>query len=315
MVHDPIGLEDAEYQFIDLFNEGLSGILTEQGGGWYYKYNLGNGKFERAKLVSPKPSFVGLGSQLQLMDLDADGGKQLVNLNNEPKGYFELSDEEEWQAFRTFEHLPNINMGDANTRMLDLNGDGKPEVLITEDQVFTWYESIGRKGYKVANKTVKPIDEETGPHIVFADAKQTIFLADMSGDGLTDIVRIRNGEVCYWPNMGYGRFGRKVAMDIAPVFDHQDAFDPAYLRLADIDGSGTTDIIYLGKNKFSCWMNLSGNTFSNKPFEIESFPEIHNQAKITVTDLLGNGVACIVWSSRLAKDTQSPLKYIDLMRG
>ena len=102
-------------------------------------------------------------------------------------------------------------------------------------------------------------------------------------------------------------------MDIAPVFDYPDAFNPAYLRLADIDGSGTTDIIYLGKNKFSCWMNLSGNAFSATPFEIDSFPEIHNQAKITVTDLLGNGVACIVWSSRLAKDTQSPLKYIDLM--
>ena len=27
----------------------------------------------------------------------------------------------------------------------------------------------------------------------------------MSGDGLTDLVRIRNGEVCYWPNLGYGR--------------------------------------------------------------------------------------------------------------
>lgn len=313
LMHDPIGLDEADYQFTDLFNEGLSGILTEQSGGWYYKYNLGNGQFERAKLVSPKPSFVGLGSQLQLMDLDADGGKQLVNLNSQPKGYFELNDDEEWQVFRSFECLPNINMSDANTRMLDLNGDGKPEVLITEDQVFTWYESLGRKGFKAALRTTKSIDEEIGPQIVFADTKQTIFLADMSGDGLTDIVRIRNGEVCYWPNLGYGKFGTKIGMDNAPIFDYPDAFNPAYLRLADIDGSGTTDIIYLGKNKFSCWMNLSGNAFSTIPFEIDTFPEIHNQAKISVTDLLGNGVACIVWSSRLAKDATALLKYIDLM--
>lgn len=313
LVHAPIGLDESEYQFTDLFNEGLSGILTEQGEGWFYKHNLSDGKFEQAKLVSPKPSFAGLGSRLQLMDLDADGGKQLVNLNNEPRGYFELSDEEKWQAFRTFENLPNINMGDTNARMLDLNGDGKPEVLITEDHVFTWYESAGRKGFETANKTVKPFDEEAGPHIVFADPKQTIFLADMSGDGLTDIVRIRNGEVCYWPNLGYGKFGRKVSMDHAPIFDHPDLFNPAYLRLADIDGSGTTDIIYLEKNKFSCWMNLSGNAFSATPFEIDASPEIHSQAKIMVTDLLGNGVACIVWSSILSKDAQAPLRYIDLM--
>ncbi len=313
LVHASAGLSESEYQFTDLFNEGLSGILTEQGEGWFYKHNLSDGKFEQAKLISPNPSFAGLGSQLQLMDLDADGCKQIVSLNNEPKGYFELSDEEEWQAFRTFENLPNINMGDANARMLDLNGDGRPDVLITEDHVFTWYESAGRKGFETAHKTVKPFDEEAGPHIVFADPAQTIFLADMSGDGLTDIVRIRNGEVCYWPNLGYGKFGRKVGMDHAPVFDHPDSFNPSYLQLADIDGSGATDIIYLGKNKFSCWMNLSGNAFSATPFEIVAFPEIHSQAEVTVTDLLGNGVACIVWSSNLSKDAHAPLKYIDLM--
>ncbi|BBB92590.1 MAG TPA: SpvB/TcaC N-terminal domain-containing protein [Methylomusa anaerophila] len=313
LIHAPAGLAEPLYQFTDLFSEGLAGILTEQGEGWFYKSNLGDGKFEQAKLVSPKPTFTGLGSRLQLMDLDADGSKQLVNMNSEPKGYFELSDKEEWQAFRPFENLPNINSADANTRMIDLNGDGKPEILITEDYVFTWYESAGRKGFISSHKTGKPFDEEAGPYVAFTDPQQTIFLADMSGDGLTDIVRIRNGEVCYWPNLGYGRFGAKVGMDHAPVFDHPDAFNPSYLRLADIDGSGVTDIIYLGKNKFTCWMNLSGNAFSAVPFEIDPFPEIHQQAKITVTDLLGNGVACIVWSSPLSKDAGAPLKYIDLM--
>ncbi|MEB3103554.1 SpvB/TcaC N-terminal domain-containing protein [Ferviditalea candida] len=312
-IHAPAGLEEPLYQFTDLYGEGLSGILTEQGEGWFYKRNLGGGRFEQAKPVSPKPSFAGLGSRLQLLDLDADGSKQLVNLNNELKGFFELSDEEAWQPFRTFENLPNINLGDSNARMIDLNGDGKPEVFITEDHLFTWYESAGRKGFESCHHTDKPFDEEAGPCLVFADPQQTVFLADMSGDGLTDIVRIRNGEICYWPNLGYGRFGAKVGMDQAPIFGHPDAFNPSCLRLADIDGSGTTDIIYLGKNKFTCWMNLSGNAFSAAPFEIDPFPEIHNRAKITVADLLGNGVACIVWSSPLPKDVQSPLKYIDLM--
>ena len=54
--------------------------------------------------------------------------------------------------------------------------------------------------------------------------------------GLADLVRIRNGEVCYWPNHGYGRFGAKVTMDNAPWFDASDSFDPKRVRLADIDG-------------------------------------------------------------------------------
>ena len=57
LVHAPVGLDEQQYQFTDLFNEGLSGILTEQANGWYYKRNLSNGKFEQAKLLTPKPSF------------------------------------------------------------------------------------------------------------------------------------------------------------------------------------------------------------------------------------------------------------------
>jgi RHS repeat-associated protein len=313
LIHAPSGLDEQQYQFTDLFNEGLSGILTEQASGWYYKHNLGNGKFEQARLITPKPSFAGLGSHLQLADLDADGGKQLISFDTEPKGYFEMDDENTWQPLHTFSNLPAIDFSDANTRMIDLNGDGKPEIVISEDYVFTWYPSEGRNGFSQAQRTPKPFDEEGGPHIVFADEKQTIFLADMSGDGTTDIIRIRNGEICYWPNLGYGKFGAKVAMDNAPVFDHPDSFNPAYIRLADIDGSGTTDVIYLGKNTFTCWLNLSGNSIKTKAFEIDLFPEIHNWSKITVADLLGNGVACIVWSSNLPMDTNAPVKYVDLM--
>jgi RHS repeat-associated protein len=323
LVHAPAGIEEAPYQFTDLFNEGLAGILTEQANGWYYKHNLGVQPtgvadeqqlvFENARLVSPKPSLQGLGTQLQLADLGADGTKQLVSYNGFTKGFFELNDDEEWQPFQHFVQLPNAPFSDPFTRMIDLDGDGRPELVTGEGNAFVWYASQGRNGFTAARKTGHPFDEEEGPYMVFADEQQTIFLADMAGDGLTDIVRIRNGEVCYWPNLGYGRFGKKVTMDNAPQFDHPDAFNPAYIRLADIDGSGTSDIIYLGKNRFSCWMNYSGNRFATTPFEISSFPAIHSSARITVADLLGNGVACIVWSSALLKDVPASLQYIDLM--
>ena len=33
------------YQWVDLDGEGLSGILARQGGAWFYKANLGDGRF------------------------------------------------------------------------------------------------------------------------------------------------------------------------------------------------------------------------------------------------------------------------------
>jgi len=149
---------------------------------------------------------------------------------------------------------------------------------------------------------------------VFADPVESIFLADMTGDGLTDIVRIRNGEISYWPNKGYGCFGAKVNMTYAPEFDTIDAFNPAYLHLADINGTGATDIIYLGKNVFRAWLNLSGNAWG-QAVEIDAFPDTTTLNQLAVADLLGNGTACIVWSSPLAANADAPLRYIDLMGG
>ena len=92
-----------------------------------------------------------------------------------------------------------------------------PILIVSEENVFTWYPNKGIAGYDSPELAAKPYDEEKGPALVFADATQSIFLSDMNGDGLADIVRIRNGEICYWPNMGYGKFGAKVNMDFAPV--------------------------------------------------------------------------------------------------
>jgi len=316
----PTGLSGG-YQWVDFYNEGIPGILTEQAEGWFYKENLGNGEFSGAKPVIPKPSYSGLSTGLlQLQDLAADGRKQVVVHSPGAHGYFELTDhalpgrQDNWKAFRAFAQVANVDLRDPNIRMLDLNGDGQPDLLVSEEKVFTWYPAKGREGYDAPELAPKPFDDEQGPAIVFADADQSIYLADMSGDGLTDIVRIRNGEVCYWPNLGYGHFGTKVTMAFAPLFDSNEAFRPDYLQLADISGTGATDLIYLGKNGFRAWLNLSGNTWS-APCDIAPFPSTTQPNQITIADLLGSGTSCIVWSSPLPNQSYAPLRYIDLMGG
>jgi hypothetical protein len=319
LVHAPTGLSGG-YQFTDLYGEGISGILTEQGNGWHYKHNLGDLDedglltFAPAKLVAPKPSFLGLGGTLQLQDLDADGGKQLVVNGEDIQGFFELDDNDTWHNFKPFDHIAHVNLRDPNVRLLDLNGDGKPEIVLTEENAFRWWGNKGRRGYEASERAFKSSNEELGPAIVFSDAQQRIFLADMSGDGLTDIVRIRKGQVCYWPNLGYGRFGRKVNMGNAPQFDTEDHFNPAYLQLADISGTGASDLIYFGQNKCRVWLNLSGNRWGQME-AIEPFLPTALPRQITVSDLLGQGTGCLVWSSELPGDATAPLRYIDLMEG
>ena len=322
----PAGIAGFGYQLIDLEAEGIPGILTEQANSWFYKRNLSpisiaddNGvsrnvaKFAPLELIANKPAvaITGTGSW-RFQDLAGNGQPDLASFQGPVAGYFELNDIGTWDNFVPFEVLPNVNWRDANLRFVDLTGDGLPDILITEQQAFTWYQSLGETGFAPSERTRQMLDEEYGPRLVFADAEQSIYLADFSGDGLTDLVRIRNGEVCYWPNLGYGRFGAKVSMDNAPWFDEPDQFEQDRVRLADIDGSGVVDILYLASDGVHFYYNQSGNSWSEAR-RVSSFQPIDDLSAIQVADLLGNGTACLVWSTSLPAEHGRHMRYIDLM--
>ena len=311
----PYGLDGKVYRWVDLDGEGLSGILTEQGGAWFYKPNLGDGQFGPMQTVASLLSLAALNTgKQQLLDLAGDGQLDLVDLQNPDPGFFERTEDQGREPLQSFRSLPNLDWGDPNLRFVDLNGDGHADVLITEEDVFTWYPSLGKDGFGAAETVHQPADDDKGPRLVFADGEQSISLADLSGDGLSDLVRIRNGEVCYWPNLGYGRFGAKVIMDNAPWFDAPDQFDQKYMRLADIDGSGTTDIIYLGANGVRIYFNQSGNAWSD-PVSLPQLPMIDDLTSVQLIDLLGSGTACLVWSASLSGNVSRSIGYIDLMDG
>jgi len=311
----PEGIDGSTYQWVDLEGEGISGMLTNQADAWFYKPNLGDGRFGPLEVVALQPSLANLGNGVQqLIDLAGNGQLDLVSFAGPSPGFYERTQDEDWTSFRTFRSLPNIRWDDPNLRFVDLTGDGHADVLITEDDVFTWYPSLAEEGFDRAGHVRKPLDEEQGPRLVLADGTQSIYLADMCGDGLTALVRIRNGEVCYWPNLGYGRFGAKVTMDDAPRFDNPDQFENARIRVADIDGSGTNDIIYLSREGARVYFNQSGNRWS-EPRLLSRFPHIDELASVMTVDLLGNGTACLVWSSPLPADRGRPVRYIDLMGG
>ncbi len=325
----PEGIDGSRFHWVDLDGEGLSGILTQVGkGGWGYKRNLSplnrviesgghatyRARFGAQEQVPLLPSRTELDNRARLMDLGGDGQLDLVLLNDPTPGFFERTTDGGWETLRGFSSLPQIDWADPDLRFIDVTGDGLADVLITDAGEFTVYPSLGEAGFGESEHVATGWDEERGPHVVFADTTQTVFLADMSGDGLSDIVRVRNGEVSYWPNLGYGRFGARVCMDNAPRFTSEERFDPARIRLSDIDGSGTSDILYIGEEGVLVCFNRSGNSWS-APRVIAVFPTADLLSSVQVFDLLGNGTSCLVWSSPLPAQSKYPLLYVDLMGG
>ncbi len=316
------------YQWVDLDGEGLPGILTDFGGAWAYRRNLSplnsltsndgistiHARFGALEMVTALPSPGQLNGQQRLIALSGDGQLDLVTFDEPVPGFFERSSDEIWKSFQQFVSLPRLDWSEPNLKFVDLTGDGLADILLTEDALFTFWPSLGKAGFGEAEMVRTPWNEERGPKVVLADGTQTIFLSDMSGDGLSDIVRVRNGEVCYWPNLGYGRFGAKVIMDFAPRFTDEERFDPRRIRLADIDGSGTTDLLYIGDAGVLVCFNQSGNAWA-APHHLAVFPTADNMSEVQLIDLLGNGTACLVWSSPLPGEAAAPLRYVDLMGG
>ncbi|MBI5909227.1 MAG: toxin [Betaproteobacteria bacterium] len=310
----PVGLDEGQYQWIDLDGEGIPGILSRRQGAWHYKDNRGAGSFGPMIRVAEIPSLAAAGSNHQLLDLAGDGQLDVALFESPTPGFYERTLDASWEPFRSFTSMPNLAWNDPNLKFVDLTGDGHADLIITEDDAFVWHASLAEEGFAAAERVAKSFDEEKGPYLVFADATQSIYLADMSGDGLTDIVRIRNGAVCYWPNLGYARFGAKVAMDNAPWFDAPDIFSQQRIRLADTDGSGVTDIIYLRHDGARVYFNQSGNRWSDAA-TVPQFPRVDDLSSVQVLDLLGKGTACLTWSSPLPADTSRRMRYVDLMGG
>ena len=309
LINVPAGLT-GNYRWLDLLGDGLSGILTETGDAWYYKQNEGGASFGAQQLVAERPAYA-LG-QVSLVDFDADGDPNLAVLHGREAGYYRYDRaSESWQGFRPLPSLPHLEAARQRAQWLDVDGDGRAELIVADAERLTVFGSLGTDGFDAPAHAVLPA-RTTGSEAPFAeDAMLDFFFADMAGDGLGAQVLVRNGRVEYWPQLGHGRFGPPVLMTGSPTFAAAGDFDSARLRLVDVDGSGTADVVYLGEHEVRWWRNTAGNAL----IEGGRVPAIvDNVSSVAVGDFLGNGMPCLVWSSPLPA-ALGGLRYLQLTSG
>lgn len=302
----------ARSEWVDLDGEGLPGVLTTDAQAWYYRANLGDGVLGPAVVERSLPVPSSLGPDAKLIDLGGDGNLDLVRFAPPVVGYFARTPDRGWEPPAPLAAVPNLDWSDPQLRVLDVDGDGLPDLVIATDDALVWHRSLARDGFASGGRVALERDDTLGPTRLYAAGNEVIQLADMSGDGLVDLVRVRAGEVCYWPNLGYGRFGRKITLDHSTAFEPTDLFDARRVRFADIDGSGVNDVVYLGADAVRIYFNCSGNALS-AGFAVRSLPAVDADAELEIADVLGRGTACLVWSTK--RTDPAGARFVDLMAG
>ena len=125
--------------------------------------------------------------------------------------------------------------------------------------------------------------------------EEVVVFAQLFGDGLEHRVRVSK-----WPGGMLAQsgiweiWGENPAGKMRPVFE--DRMEAARLKLADIDGSGLTDLVYIHSDHVAIYFNRGGNRLSD-PIQIPLPEHFDSLDQIQFGDLLGDGTTCMLLSS------------------
>lgn len=228
-------------------------------------------------------------------DLDGDGGIQWLAPGGD--GYYEIRDGQ----FGPFTPFESICPAGAATEFADLYGDGRQSaftVLSTgEGAVCEICRGLGKKGFGRPRTVRLP----KGFPAISPLKTEYIGFARFFGDGLQHRIALRDKSCVVFPNLGNGQFGEGIRVGNAPDFGGE--FDAERVRFADTTGSGTDDIIYIGRRQVMVYPNIAG-AFFEAPFAAE-LPEPFAPSDIVyAADFTGDLLPQLIFIKRASSGTR-----------
>jgi RHS repeat-associated protein len=309
-------LSDPNYELIDLHGNGLPGIIHTSPTGYRYWRNMGNMQFVVPRPMRNFPAGVTLTDDgVQFADMGGNGSADLLVTTGAMRGYYANDFSGEWQQFHHYRQAPSFDLKDPDVKLVDMDGDGVIDVLATHKHHFLYIRNTNRgNGLTFAQPRAIPRkhDLDEFPDVFFSAPDQRVRLADMTGDGMQDVVLIHDRLIQYWPNLGHGRFSKQITLWNAPDLPHR--YDPKRLFLSDVNEDGLADLIYVDSGKVHLWINQNGNQWSDEVV-IHGTPPVTDADAVRVVDMKGTGTQGILWSYDYALQYKKNYKYLDFTGG
>jgi RHS repeat-associated protein len=286
----PLKRSDRRVELIDWFGTGLPDLLEISGGGQARVWpNAGGLRWGAPRSVGALPAFADPDAAIAFVDMDGDGMADIVRADRPLSGYVPRT-RSGFQRPVGWARAPARSPMDSVARLADIDGDGAADLIVSDGNTLAIYYRDASAGW-VPRPQVVPRDELTAAGL----GDPHVFLADMTGSGSADLVRVDGGGVTYWPALGRGRWGDAIRMAHPPVLP----FDvvPDRLFLQDIDGDGCADLVYLDRNRVCYWINQCGCGFSEMR-SIDFLP-VAEMSEVRWADMAGTGANGLLWSATL----------------
>jgi RHS repeat-associated protein len=306
-------LVDADTDFVDLNGDGLPDILRLGAGMPSMHPNLGAGNFGFPRACSLAPATLQLSSpNVAFADMSGEGNVDLLVINQNLSGYYPLSVPQggsgpsQFGMPVTFETAPPYLPADPRVRLLDLNGDGVTDLMMDTGRSWMLYL---REDAATWSETPWILSPDRTPPVELSDPH--VYVADMTGDGLSDIVRIDGRGVFYWPGRADGGWGAAVRMAPSPVFTR--FYDPTRMSVVDIDGDGCADLVYVASQSVTVWRNVGAGQLAD-PMVVQFTPPAQ-PGSFRILDLLGTGNVGVLFELPPLVAAQPRQSFLDLSGG
>ncbi|AZE48344.1 Putative toxin subunit [Pseudomonas chlororaphis] len=289
------GLNDGmRYQLVDLYGEGLPGILFKERSNWYYRPPVrDSSQTDAVQYGSPQllPQVPAMNANMTLMDMTGNGHLDWVSTRPGMAGYFTLNADGRWSHFIPFSAWPQEFLH-PDCQLADIVGAGLSDLVLIGHKNVRFYPNR-RDGFSPAQEFDLP--ESISLPVFGANENELVAFGDLLGSGRAQLIRVRHDGVTSWPHLGYGRFAPPIQI---PGFSIDAGFNPGALYFADLEGSGASDLVYAESDCLKVYLNQSGNQFVG-PWTVP-LPDgvsFDNQCQLSCVDLHGSGMTTLVLTS------------------
>lgn len=251
-------------QVADADGDGYADLLAKIGtasSSFYFFPNKGGSAWELNSRVdfANSPDFSYEDADVQLVDLDND--KRVDVLRTTPSAYYVyFNSPSGWSSGpnRILDPLAYgsaLTFSDPRVKLADMNGDRLQDMVFVMDEQVAYFPSKGMGDFDSA---VTMIGSPS-----FSGRSGTLQLADVNGDGLTDLLCVDRFAVSVWLNQIGTGFAAEVVLTDVPEYIAGET----NLRMADMNGDGDTDLLYAAQPSTNAtpyqYLDFNGDQQSN----------------------------------------------------